>query len=197
MDPLKNFVLQLLTTYRMLAVLIGSFFFGETIILAASILAFRFNWPIIEVFVVAFVGTLASDLLWYLFGMRMFNLFKKRENSFSEKYKNKLYYLERALHSRDPFRILLYIKFLYGTRILTLIYLSMHKVRLKKFLLFDAIGTLVWLSSLMFLAYLVTFGVFKSISIFHEFTLILTSLFVSLVLLRFIVLWITKRIQKE
>lgn len=197
MDSLQNFIFQTLTAYRILAVLIGSFFFGETVVLTALILAFRLNWSILEVFSAALFGTILSDWIWYLFGMRINNFFKDRNSKFYKKYEDKLSNFGHILHGKKPFLILLYIKFLYGTRILTLIYLSIHKVRLFTVMLFDTIGTALYLFALMFLAYFVTLGVDKFIPIFHELTLILTAVFISLILFRVFILWLTKITQKK
>ena len=73
----------------------------------------------------------------------------------------------------------------------------MHKLRLKTFLIFELIGTAIWLSALMFIGFLSATGVHSAVSAFHEYTLILTAVAESFLIVKVISIWITKRIEKK
>ncbi|MDH3306653.1 MAG: hypothetical protein OEO77_03935 [Acidimicrobiia bacterium] len=50
------------------------------------------------------------------------------------------------LAGKRPHRALLFIKFLYGTRIASLAYMAVRNVPTRTFVLFDAAGTTLWLA---------------------------------------------------
>ena len=95
--------------------------------------------------------------------------------------------------------MLLFIKFLYGTRILTILYLSMQRLRLGTFLLFDLIGTMLWLAVIVSLGYLVgrsvgIEGVVTSVQKAEVALLLLLALFF---VVRFGSKWITRRFSNR
>ena len=61
---------QFLHDFGYLALFIGTFFEGETILVLAGFLAFRGYMDINLVVVVAFCGSYAGDQLWYFLGRK-------------------------------------------------------------------------------------------------------------------------------
>lgn len=61
-------VLEFLTEHHFLIVLFGAFFFGESVIITASSLAAQNDWSMGSIALGAFVGTVASDTIWFLLG---------------------------------------------------------------------------------------------------------------------------------
>ena len=59
-----------------------------------------------------------------------------------------------TLYAGRPFRVLLMSKFIYGTRVLTIIYLSLEKISAIKFLVSNLLGTFVWLSAVVAVGWL-------------------------------------------
>jgi membrane protein DedA with SNARE-associated domain len=138
-----NFFIEILTLYQMPALFLGSFLFGETVILAAAVLSAQGLWSTWTIFWLSLLGTLASDALWFLYGQKILSFFHRWEKyrRGSEKF---LRSLEKLTGAR-PHLSLLWVKAVYGVRIFTIIYLSMRKVDFWKFIILDAIGSAWWL----------------------------------------------------
>lgn len=188
-------LISLLITYQFPAIFLGSVIFGETIILAAAFLAGQGMWSIYTVFWVTFLGTISSDCVWFYFGRRL----SKKSDEWQEKqakYKKLLAFLERLTHGR-AFLSLLFIKFLYGTRIITIMYLSIHKLRFRTFLLFNAIGTFFWLLVMVALGWYASKKVGTDIPDIKKFQYGATLLFAFLILTRIGGVYLKKRLEKN
>ena len=188
-------LIQLLTTYHIPAVFVGTFFFGESVAITSAYLAIQLGWPIAEVFSAAFAGTVISDTLWFFLGN-----FLQRRFAQSEKFQHKR---EKAgeLFSRlagtRPFLVLLYIKFLYGSRIAMILYLAAQKVSLPTFTLFNAFGALIWLLVVIPIGIFAAKGTPDALSAFDVLKIGAGVLLASWVTFRFISAWLTKKIGKS
>ncbi len=188
-------IVNLLSAYQLPAVFFGAFFFGETVILTAAFLAGQGTWSIESVFWLSLAGTVTSDSLWFLLGQTFFK-FTKRWEKYQDQYQTFLIKLEKITGQR-PFLSLLFIKFLYGTRILTILYLSIRKVRYATFLLFNTVGTILWLSVMIFVGWLVGRGVGNAVQIFSRVEYIVTALVLLIVFFRIMTTWLSKKIAKK
>ena len=136
-------IITFLITYRLPAIFVGAFFFGETVIIAAAFLAGQGTLEVLPVFVLAFLATIVSDTVWFLLAKILLWLNRlEKYKTHSEIIVNKM----TKLTGDKPFLALLFVKFLYGTRVITIIYLSLRSIPLKKFVIYDALGTLIWLA---------------------------------------------------
>lgn len=188
-------IVAALIQYQLPAIFLGSVVFGETIILAAAYLAGHGWWSIYTVFWLTFLGTLSSDCVWFYFGRKLAKKSEEWELK-REKYKKVLLFLERLTHRR-AFLSLLFIKFLYGTRIITIMYLSVHKLRFRTFLLFNAIGTFLWLLVMVALGWYASKKIGTDIPDIKKFQYGATLLFAFLILTRLGGVYLRKRIEKE
>ncbi|OHB06029.1 MAG: hypothetical protein A3B22_00820 [Candidatus Zambryskibacteria bacterium RIFCSPLOWO2_01_FULL_47_33] len=191
MDPS---IINLLSTYQLPAIFLGAFFFGETVILTAAFLAGQGTWSIESVFWLSLAGTVISDSLWFLLGQTFFQ-FTKRWEKYQDKYQTFLIKLEQTTGQR-PFLSLLFIKFLYGTRILTILYLSIRKVRYSTFLLFNTIGTIIWLLVMILVGWLVGRGVGNVVQVFSRVEYIVTALVLLIMFFKVMTTWLSKKIVK-
>ena len=190
-------VFSLLSNHAEPLIFLGAFFFGETVIITAAFLATQGVVSLESVFLFSLAGTLVADVVWFYLG-RTFLTVTHRFTAYKEKYQGFLSLLERIYGTR-PFLVLLFIKFLYGTRILTILYLSMQRLRLGTFLLFDLIGTMLWLAVIVSLGYLVgrsvgIEGVVTSVQKAEVALLLLLALFF---VVRFGSKWITRRFSNR
>ena len=197
MGNLEDAILYWLTSYKIPATFVGSFFFGETVILTAAVLAFRLDWSVTSIFITAVVGTVISDLIWYGLGKRLLDASRAKKSGLAKRYEKHVEAVSKAISIKRPFTILLYFKFFYGTRIITLIYLSVHRMKWRELVIFDTIGTIVYHAVLFALAFLTASGVYGVLDAFHEYTLMLTSILISLLIIKAITIWITKRTEKK
>lgn len=105
----------------------------------------------------AFAGTLTADIAWFAAANRSLGRFA-RDLDQRREHSDALAWLDRRSGVR-PARMLLFVKFVYGTRILSIAYLSSRGVSGRDFVLYDAIGTAVWLAAIVPAGWLVGRGV--------------------------------------
>ncbi len=188
-------VLSLLSQYQILALFAGSFFFGESVIIGAGILSAYGVWAPVTVLWVAFLGTMSSDTAWFFGGRYFFAQFQKWE-MMQKVYERVIIMLERKA-SAKPFRILLVIKFLYGTRILTIIYLSLRRVAYRSFFIYNAIGSIVWLMVMISIGWLIGKGFSKVLPLLHAAQFYLLALLIVMLLVTMITKWLSKKLTKS
>ena len=102
MGFLETNILQWLTTYGVPATFIGSFFFGEAIILTSAVLTFRLGWSVTAIFTAAFLGTVISDLVWYSMGKKILHFSRSRGTSLYQKYEKRFNAIERIVPFERP-----------------------------------------------------------------------------------------------
>lgn len=191
---LKALVLQLLTAYRVPAVFAGTFLFGDTIVILAFVLGFQLGWNIPLIFLAAMFATLSADTLWYVFGDKIPVFLEKKWPKMFERYEKWFEVVDRSVPFQNPLSMLLYFKFLQGTRIFIVIYLSIRRVRYLHFLLMNFAGTMLWLSSLAGLAYLSVTGTNKLFQQFSVLGPVLTAMFLAFISVRVISKIVSKRV---
>lgn len=197
LQVLVAYIAQFLTVHELPAVFAGTFLFGDAIVITAFILAFRLDWNIVAVFFAAMTATLAADTLWFFVGRRVFQILGERRAKFYKKYEEKLKLVDKSIPFQRPTLVLLYFKFLQGTRIFIIVYLSMRNMRYRTFILLDAIGTVLWLLSYMALAYLIVTSVRTFLPYLDEAFFVITALFVGFVVIRIMYQLIAKKMQKK
>lgn len=186
-----NFFIEILTLYQMPALFVGSFLFGETVILAAAFLSSQGLWSVWTIFWLSLLGTLASDALWFLYGQKILTFFHRWEKyrRGSEKF---LRALEKLTGSR-PERSLLLVKAVYGVRIFTIIYLSIRKVDFRTFIILDAIGSTWWLGVIILFGRLAG----NSIGTIDNLEYAAAAIVLIIIIWRLIFTWISRRALRE
>ena len=188
-------LIQLLTTYHIPAVLAGTFFFGESVVITSAYLAIQLGWPIAEVFLAAFAGTVISDTFWFFLGSFLQKRFSKSEK-FQHKREKAGEFFSRLAGTR-PFLVLLYIKFLYGSIIAMILYLATRKVSLSTFTLFNSLGALIWLLVIIPIGVFAAKGTPGALSAFDVLKIGALVLLASWIAFHFISAWLTKKIGKN
>lgn len=187
-------IFHYLTTYQIPAIFIGAFFFGEAVILVAALLAQQGMWDFSTVFFVSLIATVLSDSLCFWFGYEFF--FKKKWFlRYEKKYEASIKFLDEKVKSK-PYLSLLIIKFLYGTRLLTIIYLAVRQMKFIKFFLFDTLGTVVWLVVMLLIGWLAGNGI-GNIFIVGRLSKILLALIVGFFVYQRIEKYISKRFTNK
>ena len=131
-----------------LAVLIGTFLEGETIVVLAGFAAHRgyLNLPL--VICAAFIGSLVGDQLFYYLGRKHFQAVLARRPAWGPR-------IEKAkkLASRHQIGIILGFRFLYGLRTVIPFTLGTLEVRERIFIPLNIVGALVWSVAIGFTGY--------------------------------------------
>jgi len=187
-------IFHYLTIYQIPAIFIGAFFFGEAVILVAALLAQQGMWEFSTVFFVSLIATVLSDSLCFWFG-HVFFFKKKWFLKYEEKYKTSIKFLDEKVKEK-PYLSLLVIKFLYGTRLLTIIYLAVRQMKFVKFFLFDTLGTVVWLAVMLLIGWLAGNGI-GNIFLVGRFSKILLALIVGFFVYQRIEKYMSKRFTNK
>lgn len=196
--PYEQAILDFFRVYGPITLFLGAFFFGETVILTAIFLAFRGAWSLEEVFWYSFFGTIISDSIWFFFGTQISRFF-----DFLAK---KFFYREQApdtsrfvavldrVAGKRPYLVLLFVKFLYGTRILTILYLARRRMSFFRFSVFNVGGTVVWLVTLLLLGYVAGQYIIFFVPYLEKFQYSLSILVAVVLFFKFGTSWITNRL---
>lgn len=130
---------SLISQYGYLAILVGTFLEGETILVLGGLAAHRGLLSLPGVMACAFAGALASDQLLFLIGRRHGARFVSRRPRLHAGVER-----VRALVERHDTLLVLSFRFLYGLRNVTPLALGMSRLPAWRFALFNVVGAAVW-----------------------------------------------------
>jgi membrane protein DedA with SNARE-associated domain len=130
---------SLIYSYAYFGVFVGTFFEGETILILAALAAYSGYLSLPGVIIVAFLGTLCGDQLYFFLG-------RWHGRQILEKRKSWKTRVEKAQRLFDRFSIhlILLFRFLYGLRTVIPFIVGMSTVPSVKFVVLNAIGAAVW-----------------------------------------------------
>lgn len=149
-------MLSTLALHKSWIVFVGTFFLGESVVLVSAALAATGTWSVWAVVGWAFAGTVISDTAWF----RTARLGLGRWTSDSGRAARLALTTRRLdrLSGAHPHRALLFVKFVYGTRIASIAYMALRQVPAGRFVVFDSIGTAVWLAVMVPLGWAIGMG---------------------------------------
>ena len=187
--------LAILYAYEFPALFFGGFFFGETVIIPAAFLAGQNILSLPEVFWLAFLGTVCADTLWFLAGPILWK-FAHRFETISKRSEAVLKRLDE-LYANQPFRALLVSKFIYGTRFLTVIYLSLERVSALRFLVMNFLSTLLWLIAIIAIGWLAGKSIVNLLPIISDVKYALLLIVLLIIGLKLAPIWFQKKVMHE
>jgi len=130
---------ELIRSYGYLAVVVGTFLEGETVLVLAGIAAHLGYLQLPLVVLAAFMGAFSGDLLYFFLGRRHGPAILRKHPHWHTRI-DKLQKLLARFHSL----VILMSRFLYGLRMVAPFALGMGHVPPGKYLLLDATSVLVW-----------------------------------------------------
>jgi membrane protein DedA with SNARE-associated domain len=135
--------------YGYLAIFIGTFLEGETIVVLAGFLAHRGYLTLEWVIAFAFIGTYAGDQLFFYIG-------KWRGNGILAKRPHWELRSKRVfeLLNRHQILVILGFRFLYGLRTVTPFLIGMSGVHPFRYLVLNGLGAIIWAIAIGVLGYL-------------------------------------------
>jgi membrane protein DedA with SNARE-associated domain len=190
-----DIIIHYLQVYQLPAIFAGSFFFGETVVISSAFLAGQNLWSVWNVFWICFLGTIISDTLWFVLG-KNFNAKIESHEKHGSRYRKVIAKVNKYVGGRI-FLALLFIKFLYGTRILTIFYISARKVSFWKFTLFNSLGTIIWLVVIIGAGYLAGKGTANYLGSLSQVKYVALALVAFILLFRVIDKWTEKKVFDE
>lgn len=171
--------------FQYVIVFFGAAFGGELALFAIAFLTAQGVLSLFSLVTLSFLGTFSSDILWFLLGRTV--MIKK---IISSRYANgAISILVQAVDrvSRgNRFLALIIAKFLVGTRILLIMYVSKTDLGLRRFIHYDAIAVLLWLAVIIPIGFVSGLGFTYLAEIFNnlyiEIGLILFILFIVVII---------------
>jgi len=130
---------SLLNSYGYPALLLGTFFEGETIMILGGVAAHLGYLSLGWVITFGFLGTLLGDQLYFFLGRRHGSAFLARRPAWRERSETVHHIMERY-----PVLLILGFRFLYGLRTVTPFALGTSKVPYLLFTLLNLIGAMLW-----------------------------------------------------
>ena len=140
---------SLIQDYGYWAVLVGTFFEGETVLILAGFACYQGYLDLRCVIIMALLGSFAGDQFFFRLGRLQKNIWFIKGpvwEARSEKAKRLL--------EKHQILIILSSRFLYGMRMLLPYLIGLSRVRTFRFVLLDFTGALVWASLIGSLGYL-------------------------------------------
>lgn len=131
---------DLFVNYGYLAVFIGTFLEGETLLLLAGFAAAEGYLQLPWVVLVAFCGAFSGDQFYYWLGRRYG---RRLLEYLPTRYWRRAMRIARLLENAQN-SVMLSFRFVYGIRILTPVVISMTNISPRKFMLFNALGAALW-----------------------------------------------------
>ena len=130
---------SLIEHYGYAAILIGTFLEGETILVLAGLAAHQGYLVLSWVILAAFAGSLCGDQLFFYLGRKHSQAVLSRRPAWKQKAEK-----VHKMMNRFQTPMILCFRFLYGLRTVAPFVIGMSPVSVKKFILLNAAGALVW-----------------------------------------------------
>ncbi len=140
---------SLIESYGYLALVVGTFFEGETVLVLGGFLAHQGYLELPWVILAAFAGSLAGDQLLFFLGRKHGPYFFRRLPSL----RASIEMVSSKLH-RYQTLLILGFRFVYGFRTVTPFAIGMSPVPSMKFVILNAISALLWASAIGTAGYL-------------------------------------------
>lgn len=153
METVIPIIIQVLGQYGNLIVFLGVMIGGEAILLPAVFLA---SIGVMDLFWVLFfglAGIMLSDSVWYWVGTKLHGRSDYVDKIINRQRYQKQIDLLRRKFTKHSNRILIFSKFVYGTRIATILYSGYRKITYETFLKYNFIGSFLWLILITLLGY--------------------------------------------
>lgn len=130
---------HVIASYGAIAVLVGTFLEGETILVLAGFAAHRGYMSLASVILAALVGTVAGDQLYFFIGRRYGRGFLERRPSWTAR-ANRVH----GVIERHSTLFMLGFRFWYGMRLVSPFVLGSSRVSAAKFAVLNVIGACLW-----------------------------------------------------
>jgi len=171
----------ILSTYGYIALLIGTFFEGETILVAAGFLAHRGYLELPWVIFFAFMGTLAGNQLYFFLGRAKGMDFMESRPRWQAKSAQVF-----ALLQKHQICVIIGFQFMYGIRTVTPFIIGASGINPVRFITWNSIGAGVWAIAVGTLGYL--FG--QAMEVFLEEAKKYETVLMALIFLVGIAIWL-------
>ncbi|MFH1901981.1 MAG: hypothetical protein ABIK26_07010 [Candidatus Omnitrophota bacterium] len=169
---------------------------GEELILSLVFLSSLGLFPLWWILIFVTLGEFISDIVIFSLGrIDLFHKFKKIEK-LTKLYK-KADNLIMKVSKKSTFLTILYSKFIYGTRIFTLVYLSSKKTKWQKFLVSELLALMVWMSITVVIGWFAGASIKQFSLAFKNTGLTIALLVIFIILIIMMKKWIQTKLLKK
>ena len=139
---------ELVETYGYLALVVGTFLEGETIVVLAGFAAHRGYLSLPLVMLASFAGSFLGDQLYFHLGRRKGEAFLRRRASWAPK-------VERVQELIERHHVLFIIgfRFVYGIRTVSPFAIGVSDVPARRYLVLNLIGGAIWAAAFAYLGF--------------------------------------------
>jgi membrane protein DedA with SNARE-associated domain len=144
---LLEWLVSIFEAHKILVSILGSFLIGEEYVLFASVMSGRGIIPIWEVILIGIIGMIILDSLWFLAARTKWATYIlkfERRNSDAKERESFVETIGNKLAKTHPLTFLSLSKFIYGTRVISIIYASIRGEKFWNFVKYDLIAIGIW-----------------------------------------------------
>jgi len=145
---------------------------GDASLIFFTAFAVNYNLSLWIVFWAAFIGNMIGDSGWFGIG-RLISPHIERYKKIHKGYE-KIAEVIEFIFKKKHFIALTAVKFLYGTRVITIIYMAKEKLKFRKFAVYNIFATLLWIFGVGLVGYFVGLGYVWVKQIFQGVGILLT-----------------------
>ncbi len=153
--------------------LVGTAFWGDAALIFFVAFSVNYNINLFLVFFAAYFGTMIGDSIWFALSMKFGHHIEK--NKKLKKAYIRISQIIEVLFGKRHLLALTAVKYLYGTRVITILYLVKEKISYRKFLYYDFISTFFWIIGVGLLGFLIGKG-FVLLKTFENLQMAITAL---------------------
>jgi membrane protein DedA with SNARE-associated domain len=136
---MPTFVETLLADYGLLAILVLTFFEGETVVIIAGFLSHEGYFNPYTLCLAAFLGTFAGDQAWFYLGRRHANFKIVQKVTTVPQFARVIRLIET-----HPIKFILSFRFVYGIRNISPVALGLSRISALKYFILNGIAAAVW-----------------------------------------------------
>lgn len=187
---LRIFILNY-PSFQYVAIFLGAALGGEIALFTMSFLAAQKVLSPFALVIFSFLGTLSSDSIWFLLGRT-----EIAQKIISHRYAHSTISIiaeaVRRVSRGSHLLMLVFAKFLVGTRIVMLLLVSKTVFSFYKFICYNAVATLAWLLVVIPTGFLSGLGFTYIAQVFHNLYVAIGFIFLVLIIIVILQLWLKK-----
>lgn len=188
-------ILSFFGDYTPIISFLGAIIGGEETLILLSILSSHGFLNPYYLFIFFYFGVLVSDSIWFFIGKsKLFNWLVQR------KFLSKAYsHWDRLLNSvtkKSDFQALFITKFLYGSRLPTIMYLARERLKIKSFLVYSLITNFIWVSLILLIGWSAGKGISLATNISNNLVLYLVLIGVTLLIFTLLIRLLSEATKK-
>jgi len=182
--------------FQYIIIFLGAAFGGELALFALAFLTAQGVLPMFPLITLSFLGTFSSDILWFLLGKTA-----TAKKIISHRYASSTISIIAQAVDRvsrgNRFAALIFAKFLVGTRVVLIMYVSKTDLGLKRFIRYDAVAVFLWLIVVIPIGFISGLGFTYLAEVFHNLYVAVGFILLVLFIIVIVQIWFERKFTKK